>query len=71
MKLENELKKCLRFDTPNILESNIESLIRKAISKLAAYKEVTTGWDGYAWKNGEYIDDIQEYFDSKLEETDI
>ena len=21
------------------------------------------GWSGYAWKDGEYIDDIQEYFD--------
>lgn len=24
------------------------------------------GWGSYAWKNGEYIDDIQEYFDEVL-----
>lgn len=39
-------------------------------AQLIDIEKVTTGWDGYAWKDGEYIDDIQEYFDSKLKGTD-
>lgn len=26
-------------------------------------KEAMTGWEGYSWKDGKYIDSIQEYFD--------
>jgi len=29
-------------------------------------KHLTSGWQGYAWKDGEYIDDIQEYFDEEI-----
>lgn len=68
MKLEDRLKECLRFDAPNVSESATELLIREAISKLAEYRKATIGWDGYAWKDGEYIDDIQEYFNSGLKE---
>ena len=70
MKLKDELKECLRFDAPSILESTIEFLVRKAINKLAKYEKATTGWDGYAWKDGEFIDEIQEYFDDGLKDTD-
>jgi len=64
MTLINELEKCLRFDESNPLESESEKLIRKAVEKLRKHKVATTGWDGYAWKDKEYIDDIQEYFDA-------
>lgn len=26
--------------------------------------KVFDGWSSYAWKDGEYVDDVQEYFDS-------
>lgn len=66
MSLIDDLEKCLRFDKPNILESESEKLIRKAIDKLRKYKTATSGWSGYAWKDGEYIDNIQEYFDENI-----
>lgn len=25
-------------------------------------RDTITGWSGYGWKNGEYIDDLEEYF---------
>jgi hypothetical protein len=27
-------------------------------------RKLTKGWSGYGWKDGEYMDDLQEYFDS-------
>jgi hypothetical protein len=29
--------------------------------------ELLKGWSGYAWKDGQYVDDIQGYFDRALE----
>ena len=29
---------------------------------------LTSGWNGYCWKDGEYIDDVQEYFDGRKKE---
>lgn len=27
-------------------------------------------WEGYGWKDGEYIDDLKEYFEEALKEVD-
>jgi hypothetical protein len=47
---------------------NLEA-VKKEIERLNAeveyYKLLTSGWDSYAWKDDEYIDDIQEYFDEQ------
>jgi hypothetical protein len=32
-------------------------------AKGIALTNILKGWDGYAWKDGEYIDDIQSFFD--------
>ena len=63
MDLIESLKQCLRFDEPNTLETESEKLIREAIKKLQEYEAALSGWESYAWKDGEYIDDVQEYFD--------
>ena len=36
-------------------------------AKLEALREAISGWEGYAWKNRQYIDDVGEYF-AKLKE---
>lgn len=41
----------------------IEAHYHEALKKELA--DLTSGWNGYAWKNDEYIDDIQEYFDAR------
>lgn len=47
---------------------DIDSLTEEeAKEKLKTIEKLTEGWSGYAWKDGEYIDDIQEYFDGNKE----
>jgi len=41
-------------------EEQVQSLQREVV----ALREALSGWNGYSWKDGEYIDDLQEYFDS-------
>lgn len=61
--IEDELEKCLRFDSESELESVTEKLIREAISELRLMRIKISGWDGHAWKYGEYIDNLEEYFE--------
>jgi hypothetical protein len=37
---------------PYVLLSDVEAMLK--------------GWSGYAWKDGQYIDSVQEYFDRAL-----
>jgi hypothetical protein len=37
--------------------------------KIKKLLDSITGWDGYGWKDGKYIDDINEYFDKVKEEV--
>jgi hypothetical protein len=64
--IEDKLEKCLRFSSEHWSqdESEMEILARKAIAELRKLRKKTTGWSGYGWKDGEYIGDIQEFFDS-------
>lgn len=34
----------------------------------AALRRAITGWSGHGWKDGRYVDDIEEYFDKVREE---
>lgn len=43
----------------------IADLLEEAADKIEAQTKLTSGWSGYAWKDGEYIDDIQVYFGDK------
>ena len=70
LKIENRLKSCLRFEEENITESESEKTIRAALLVIKTFHKITTGWTGYSWKNGRYIDDIQEYFDDYLSEME-
>jgi hypothetical protein len=52
-----------------IAEGGTASWPRDAFEALLDhFSEKMTGWSGYAWKNGEYIDNIQEFFDDLEEE---
>ena len=31
-------------------------------TEIKKLRDAITGWSGYGWKNGEYIDDLEEYF---------
>ncbi len=63
--IEDELEKCLRFDTEDPTESNMEKIAREAIKEIRRLRVKMTGWDGYGWKDGEYIDNLDEYFEEK------
>jgi len=41
----------------------LERMIQDLQDQVLALRQATTGWEGYALKDQEYIDDIQEYFD--------
>ena len=41
--------------------------LQEAQHEIERLKEAMTGWRGYGWRNGEYHDSIQEYFDSALD----
>jgi hypothetical protein len=32
-------------------------------------KKAMTGWTGYGWKDGQYIDFIQDYFDKEIKKS--
>ena len=63
--IEDELEKCLSFSTEHWsqCETEMDKIARKTIAELRRLRNKTTGWSGYGWKDDEYIDDIQEYFD--------
>ena len=64
MHIEDELEKCLRFDTEQPEEPEIEKMARKVIAGVRELRVKTTGWSGYGWKDGQYIDSLEEYFSS-------
>jgi len=53
-------------DAADLMLADLYSL-REENKKL---HKAMTGWDSFAWKDGEYIDEIQEYFDGILKGED-
>ena len=46
----------------NFLGGSEEIIIRQYVDELEKIVAKVKGLSGYSWKDGEYIDDIQEYF---------
>ena len=55
-----------RGPSPCFTDDDVELLW----AELQALREAMTGWEGYAHKQGEYVDDIGEYFAALLEKND-
>ena len=36
------------------------------MDKIEKLKDAIKGWSGYAWKNGKYIDDLEEFFENVI-----
>lgn len=43
----------------------LATMIRELLVEVRRLESATTGWSGYGWKDGEYIDDIQSFFDGQ------
>ena len=54
---------CRRLDEGSPAESESEKAIRAAILEIKKLRSAMSGWDAYGWKDGEYIDALDEYFD--------
>ena len=40
------------------------------MDKIEKLKNAIKGWDGYGWKDDEYIDDLEEFFKNVINDID-
>lgn len=45
-------------------------MTKKVVVEITIPLDLLLGWSGDAWKDGQYIDDIQEFFDEEIEKNE-
>ena len=55
--LEETETYCPHCSAPTLID--LEPLLKRA----HALEEATSGWRGYGWKDGQYVDDLAEFFE--------